>query len=57
MNTLDTVNENEHENSVHQKNKVWLFVLVAVIVLLMLSSYLLFNNYWDPSESANTFSH
>lgn len=57
MSTLEMTDKQELDKQTQKKNKVWLIVLVAVILLLMLSSYGLFNNFWDPAESAKTISH
>lgn len=38
-------------------NLIWLVVLVALIIGIMFSSQTLFNNYWDPKASEETWSH
>lgn len=40
-----------------RRNRVWLVVLAVLAVIMMLLSYPLFNNYWDPALSDQTISH
>lgn len=40
-----------------RRNRVWLVVLAVLAIVMMLLSYPLFNNYWDPALSDQTISH
>jgi hypothetical protein len=46
------------ENATQYKtNNIWLVVLVALVLVMMLLSYPLFNYMWDPAAAQQTFSH
>lgn len=54
---VDEPGENELVGRQRRRNLVLLLVLIVVIALMLLASYPLFNNYWDPTQSQETISH
>lgn len=42
---------------IRRRNAIMLVVLLALALGLMLSSYPLFNKYWDPHQSQTVRSH
>ncbi len=45
------------ESQIRRRNTIFLVVLLALALGLMLSSYPLFNYYWDPHQSETVRSH
>ena len=54
---MQAVDEGRLREEQERKNLKVLVVLVAVILVMILLSYPLFNNYWDPSLSDKVISH
>jgi hypothetical protein len=54
---LDPTEDVARDARIRRRNVALLVVLLALVLGLMVSSYPLFNNYWDPHQSETVRSH
>jgi cytochrome c-type biogenesis protein CcmH/NrfG len=54
---LDEDADQERQARIRRRNRLTLVVLLALVLGLMLSSYPLFNHFWDPHQSQTVRSH
>ncbi len=54
---LDEEADQERQSRIRRRNRMTLAVLLALVLGLMLSSYPLFNYFWDPHQSQTVRSH
>jgi len=55
--TIAPEEDARRDAQIRRRNRVLLVVLLALALGLMLSSYPLFNQYWDPHQSQTVRSH